>query len=121
MYGDTELMRRRARDLREQATEIRAGADGLVARTEAVAWTGRAADAMRDRVRQRATQLRQVAVAHETAADSLDVHLAEVTRLQDAIELAQRRADSLAPGGSPGFDPPPPGHRDWLAVDLPGL
>ncbi len=121
MYGDTEVMRRRAQDLREQATDIRAGADGLVARAEAVDWAGRAADAMRERIRERATQLRQVAAAHDTAADSLDDHLAEVGRLQEAIDAAQRRADALAGDGTAlGFTPPPAGHREWLDVRLPG-
>ena len=66
MYGDTGVMRKRAAQLREQAGDIRSLADHLVAQTEGVAWTGRAADAMRERVRDRAAQLREVAAAHDT-------------------------------------------------------
>ena len=60
MYGDSGVMRKRAAQLREQAGDIRALADHLVAQTEGVAWTGRAADAMRERVRDRAAHLRDV-------------------------------------------------------------
>ena len=41
MYGDTLVMRKRAGQLREQGLEIRATADQLVARSEAVPWRGR--------------------------------------------------------------------------------
>lgn len=145
MYGDTAVMRRRASALREQAAELRLTADRLVARAEAVDWTGRAAEAMRTRIRERAVQLREVAGLHDEAADSLDLHTAEVDRRKDAIAERRRRAESLVadararlaaveqgPGGAPvaptdhdrvlaGFSAPPPGHRDWLTVELPGL
>jgi hypothetical protein len=45
MYGDSVAMRRRVGQLREQGRDIRAAADRLVARNEAVPWSGRAADA----------------------------------------------------------------------------
>jgi uncharacterized coiled-coil DUF342 family protein len=147
MYGDTDVMRKRAGQLREQGVEIRTMADHLVAQTEGISWSGRAADAMRERIRDRATHLREVASEHDTAADSLDKHLHEVDRLKDAIAGLERKATSLVadartrvarvesyddPDGvsrTPdsgdqqlaGFVPPPPGHKDWLAVDLPGL
>lgn len=126
MYGDTDVMRKRGAQLREQSADLRALADRLVARTERVGWTGRAADALLVRIRERAAHLRDVAARHDTAADSLDAHVLEVDRLKDAIAAAERRAQRLAEDSAPGspertsFAPPPPGHRDWLAVDLPG-
>src|SRR3954466_1505266 len=96
MYGDTVVMRKRAGQLREQGADIRAAADRLVARSEAVPWRGRAAEAMRARVKERAHHLRAAAHAHDTAADSLERHLAEVDRLKESIAEAERRA------GGPG-------------------
>lgn len=120
MYGDTMVMRRRAGALREQATDLRAMADRLVGQADAIAWTGRAADAMRERIRERSSHLREVAAGHDAAADSLEIHLAEVDRLTDAIADLEHRARSLqADGALSGFTPPPSGHRDWLTVTLP--
>ena len=147
MYGDSGVMRKRAAQIREQATDIRAMADQLVAQTENVAWTGRAADAMRERIRDRAANLRDVAGAHDTAADSLERHLLEVDVLKDQIADTERKTDKLVtdarsrvarienaddPEGvdhAPdpedetltAFAPPPSGHKDWLTVNLPGL
>lgn len=125
MYGDSGVMRRRAAQLREQADDLRALADQLVARAEAVAWHGRAADAMRERVRDRAAHVRDAASRHEVAADSLDRHRRECDSLKETITAVERRAGALvAEGRNPqaaGFDPPPAGHRDWLTVELPGL
>lgn len=121
MYGDTDVMRKRGAELREQAVDLRALADRLVARTEGVGWTGRAADALAARVRERAAHLRDVAARHETAAESLEAHLGEVDGLKDAIAAAERRAERLSDEGGAAFAPPPPGHKDWLAVDLPGM
>jgi ABC-type transporter Mla subunit MlaD len=148
MYGDSDVMRRRADQLREQAVDLRGLADRLVAQTEGIGWTGRAAESMRERVRKRATQLRTAAAEHDTAADSLDRHVQEVDALKDAIAAAERRAATLVadartrvarieavnetePGVRrvpdaddqtlAGFSPPPSGHKDWLAVSLPGL
>ncbi|MGY2700833.1 hypothetical protein [Nocardioides sp. HB32] len=120
MYGETDVMRKRATQLREQGIEIRRMADRLVARTEAVGWTGRAADALAIRIRDRASRLHDVAARHDAAAESLEAHLLEVERLKDAIDDAEHRARHLAEDGVP-FSPPPPGHKDWLALDLPGL
>lgn len=123
MYGDTDVMRRRAAQLREQGVDLRTMADQLVARTDALGWEGRAADALGERIRERAAQLREVAARHDGAADSLEEHLVEVDRLKDAIAHAERRAGHLVADGEelPEFTAPPPGHRDWLAVELPGL
>jgi hypothetical protein len=119
MYGDTVVMRRRAGQLREQGVDIRAAADRLVARSEAVRWQGRAADAMRERVKERAGHLRAAAHAHDTAAESLERHLAEVDRLKDAVADAERRArvdESSGEAGATAPTWPPPGHADWLTV-----
>jgi hypothetical protein len=140
MYGDTVVMRRRAGQLREQGADIRAAADRLVARSEAVPWRGRAADAMRERVKERAGHLRAAAHAHDTAADSLDRHLAEVDRLKEAIAEAERRlggrvaeaqhrVEATSYDDSAATDQdhavatltlPPSGHADWLTLELPG-
>ena len=151
MYGDTLVMRRRAAQLREQGEDIRTMAEQLVTRSDEVAqesgWTGRAADAMRDRVRERAAHLRDAANAHDVAAASLEKHLGECDRLTESIAGIERRASSLVADartrvarlqGSPdddavratatredqahvAFTPPPTGHKDWLDVELPGL
>lgn len=146
MYGDTAVIRRRVDQLREQGAEVRSMADLLVGRAEQVGWHGRAAEAMRERVRDRAARLREAAGRHDTAADALERHLREVTSAGDAIDRVERRARALVADAHGrverlerdavdgvelrpseddrrllAFDPPPSGHRDWLAVELPGL
>jgi hypothetical protein len=144
MYGDTAAARKRVGQLREQAGDIRATADRLVARAESVPWHGRAAESMRARIKERAAHLRTAAAAHDTAADSLARHLGEVDRLKDAIEVREHKARSLVDdartraaqdGRAPtpdatdddaerallAFTPPPAGHLDWLTAELPGL
>lgn len=142
MYGDTTAARRRVDQLREQAGDIRAMADHLVARSEAVPWRGRAAEAMRTRIRERAAQLRAAAEHHDTAADSLARHLGAVDDVKDAIATREHKAgalvdDARARAAAAGrdtaaevddaddlllaFEPPPSGHHDWLGVSLPGL
>lgn len=123
MYGDTEVMRRRADQLRQQGVDIRVLADHLVARTESIGWTGRAAESMRERIRDRASQLREAADRHDAAADALDKHLGEVERLKDLIAITQRKVTSLAGDDEEltTLEPPPDGHRDWLSVSVPGL
>jgi hypothetical protein len=142
MYGDTAASRKRVAQLREQSGDIRAAADRLVAQAESVPWHGRAAEAMRTRIKERANQLRVAAGHHETAAESLARHLTEVDTRKDAIESIRHKADSLTSDaasrvaalaavedGQPtdedaalvAFVPPPPGHKDWLSVELPGL
>lgn len=147
MYGDTAVMRKHATALRDQAADIRAMADHLVGQAEQITWAGRAAEAMRERVRERAAQLRGCASSHDGAAEALDRHLREVDRHKDAIAEIERKATSLvadartriarvesydAPAGVDrhpddqdrelaAFTPPPSGHRDWLTIELPGL
>lgn len=122
MYGDTEVMRKHAGALREQGVEIRGLADQIVAQAEAVTWVGRAGDAMRERVRERATSLRKAADRHDVAAASLDAHLQRVDELKDSIAETERRATALLDDGAlPAFEPPVAGHKDWLAVSLPGV
>lgn len=120
MYGETDVMRKHAGRLREQGTEIRALADSLVAQAEAVTWAGRAGETMRERIRERATRLRESADRHDVAADSLERHTAEVEELKDTIAEAERRATALLEDGAlPRFEPPAHGHKDWLSVPLP--
>ena len=120
MYGDTDVMRRHSGRLREQGAEIRAMADQLVAQAEAVSWPGRAGDAMRERIRERAARLREAADRHEHAAGTLDTHTQLVDHLKDSIAETERRATALLEDGAlPRFEPPAPGHKDWLAVSLP--
>ena len=140
MYGDTAAGRKRVAQLREQSGDIRALATRLVSQAEAVPWHGKAADAMRERIKERATRLRAAAAQHETAADSLASHLGEVDTLKEAIDVRSHKATTLVEdartrasqaGGTASagdadaallaFDPPPAGHRDWLTVTLPGL
>ena len=91
---------------------------------------------------------RTAAAHHKTAADSLARHLEEVDTLKDAIADAERKATTLAADARTrvarieaaneaepdvrrvpdaddraltDFTPPPSGHKDWLAVSLPGL
>jgi chromosome segregation ATPase len=119
MYGDTEVIRRRTDQLRQQGTDLRALADHLVARTEALGWAGRAAESLRERIRDRATLLREVAERHDTAAGSLERHRVEVEVLQEQIAATERQAERLPDRSA--FDAPPPGHRDWLTVELPDI
>ncbi|GAB3014577.1 hypothetical protein GCM10011376_07680 [Nocardioides flavus (ex Wang et al. 2016)] len=144
MYGDTAAGRKRVAQLREQGGDVRALAARLVAQAEAVPWHGKAADAMRERIKERADHLRAAAAHHETAADSLARHLQEVDTLKEAIDTRAHKAATLVedartraaravgPDGTPAqpdatdaallaFDPPPAGHQDWLTVTLPGL
>ena len=141
MYGDTAAARRRVGQLREQAGDVRALADRLVGQSEAVPWHGRAAEAMRHRIKERAAHLRAAAGHHETAAESLAAHVGEVVSIKDAIETVEHKATVLVDdararaaeaerGGREvsdedaallAFSPPPAGHKDWLTVELPGL
>jgi hypothetical protein len=122
VYGDTDVMRRQAGRLRAQGAEIRAIAEHIVAQAETVTWAGRAGDAMRERIRDRAARLREAADRHDVAADSLDTHTQLVDELKDSIAETERRATALLEDGElPRFEPPAPGHKDWLAVTLPGV
>ncbi|MGI8646208.1 MAG: hypothetical protein ACR2JD_07810 [Nocardioides sp.] len=125
MYGDTTVMRKRADQLREQGVDIAMMADRLVSQADGIDWTGRAADAMRARIRDRAAHLREAAGFHDTAADTLGRHLAEVDLLKESIAGIEHRGDSLVADDAgqslTSFVPPKPGHKDWLTVNLPGL
>lgn len=148
MYGDTELIRRRVAALRDQGADIQALADQLVARIDGLGWSGRAADAMRERVAERARHLHTAASRHTGAADALADHAEAVDDAKEQIATAETRvsclvedarariaairarneqADGLHVQADPldetlaAFTPPPTGHRDWLTVDLPGL
>jgi hypothetical protein len=133
MYGETDVMRHRGGQLREQSADIRRLSDQLVGQADRIAWTGRAADAMRERARHRATALRECAQRYESAADALDRHADDVDRLKDAIAQRERKAGALLADARARqssadedlvlthFTPPAPGHRDWLTVELPGL
>lgn len=147
MYGDTDAMRTRAGQLREQAADVRALADRLVAQVDAMTWSGRAAADMRARVKDRAAHLRDCATDHEQAAESLERHLGEVDRLLEGIADVEHKVSSLVADArariaelsshddrdgirsEPSdadrilarFEPPPSGHKDWLTLTLPGL
>ncbi len=122
MYGDTDVMRKHVGRLREQGTQIRSMADQLVAQAEAVSWAGRAGDSMRERIRERSSRLRDAADQHDLAADALESHTQLVDELKDSIAETERRATALLDDGAlPSFEPPEPGHKDWLAVSLPGV
>lgn len=142
MYGDTAAGRRRVSQLRERALDIRSLADSLVAQSESVPWRGRAAEAMRNRIKERASHLRSAADQHEVAADALARHVGGVDEVKDAIEAREHRAvqlveeartraaqagDDAPPAQDPDetallqFVAPPAGHKDWLTVELPGL
>ena len=142
MYGDTSVIRGLARDLRRTAEEIRGEADGLSAAAAAVTWQGVAADAMRAVSRARTSALRRTADLHDDAAAALDEHADAVDRIKRLIAAIEERVLSLVAAakdrisgvlGVVGglidpvddlldrFVPPPSGHRDWLAVHVPGL
>jgi hypothetical protein len=111
MYGDTDVMRKHAGRLREQGSDLRVLADRLVAQTEATGWAGRAAEALVERIRDRAARLHEVAARHDSAAQALQAHLVEVDRLKEAIADAEHGAETTA-------DTPPAGHKDWLTTDV---
>jgi hypothetical protein len=119
MYGDTEVMRAHVARLREQAGDIRAEADRMVSRTEAALWPGRAAEALRARIRDRAVSLRATAERQDQAADLLERHLTEVERRKEAIASTQQRADALVHEGRlVATTLPAPGRKEWLEVEL---
>ena len=117
MYGDTLVMRRRAAQLREQGEDIRTMAEQLVTRSDEVVWTGRAADLGE------CDRLTESIAGIELRASSLVADArTRVARLQsstdeDAVRPTATREDQALVA----FAPPPPGHKDWLDVELPGL
>jgi len=140
MYGDTDAIRRLARTMRHEGAALRAEAELLLARAEAVPWHGLAADAMRACVRAQVTSLSRTAALADEAAVALDRHADEVDRLKALIAAIEHKALALVAAARyrlaglvssvlpdpvdellDRFVPPPSGHRDWLLVDLPGL
>lgn len=147
MYGDSQLIRRRVDQLRAQGEDVRALAEQLVSRTDALAWTGRAAAGMRERATERARGLRGIADRHASAATALETHRSRVDAAKEQIVTIERRAarlveeargrttalaeasesDGIRREPDPrdarllAFVPPPPGHKNWLTVDLPEL
>jgi hypothetical protein len=143
MYGDTETIRGLARTMRAQAAALRSEAALLLARADATPWSGLAADAMRLRVRAQAESLRHTASLADEAALALERHADEVDRLKALIAAIEEKVMALVAAAKDRlgelaglaaevlpdpvddllahFDPPPPGHRDWLTVSLPGL
>lgn len=147
MYGDAAVIRKRATELKEQAVDIRALADRMAAGADSIEWSGRAADDLRLRMRDRASQLRESAALHETASETLTKHAVAVGDLSETITGIEHKvatlvgdargrerdltsfddADGVTRTVSPedeqliAFEPPPSGHKDWLAVSLPGL
>jgi hypothetical protein len=140
MYGDTEAIRGLARTMRDQGTTLRSQAGVLLTRAEAVPWQGLAAEAMRARVRAQVGALRRAAELADDAAAALDHHADEVDRRKALIAAIEQKAMALVLAAKERlaglvasvlpdpvdelldrFVPPPPGHRDWLLVDLPGL
>ena len=148
MYGDTSVMRRRADELRDQGADIAMTADQLVAQSDAIAWSGRAADAMRARVRERATHLREAAAPARDGrrlADPSPRRGRPAQGVHRRGRAAGRARSSPTPApASPGSrptrrtrtavrgeprarptrrsrrsSPPKPGHKDWLTVNLP--
>ena len=134
MYGDTTVVRALAGAMREQAADIHGESAALLARAEAVPWSGRAADAMRLLARDHAAALAASARAHEDAAEALERHAREVDHVKALVAAAERRVQSaldLVGGGVTGLvrsraahwlahaDLPPPGHLGWLDVRLP--
>lgn len=148
MYGDTGVIRRLATQMADQGTEIRSDADQLVKSSQLVVWEGRAAEAMRERMAERAVALRKTADEHDDAAQALRHHADEVDRLKDLIREIANRVRGLIEGARSrladladkaldlikkvtpdpvdqmlsSFQPPPEGHKDWLDVpdQLPG-
>ena len=134
MYGDTAVVRALARELREQAAEILAESVDLRAQTDAVPWTGLAADAMRRLAHDHASGLAAAATAHERAAAALEHHAREVDHVKAVIAAAERRVhqalDDVTSGASglahgrvgrwlADADLPAPGHLGWVEVRLP--
>lgn len=74
MEGVGRQIRRRAEELRAQGARLRGTADLLLTRVVEEPWEGRAAESLRQRIRDRARRLSEVADAHDRAAAALDRH-----------------------------------------------
>lgn len=151
MYGDPGVIRSLATDLRDEAIELRAEAGRLVAHAADARWVGLSADRMRERVGEKAADLRDHATRLDDAAEKMDAHAQEVEELLALIAAIQTKVKNLIAGAidrlqdvgnalldagkdllsgkNPlddllaNFSPPPDGHKDWLDVpdQLPGV
>lgn len=126
MTPDTGAIRALASGLRDQSEEVRREAGRLVALLDGAHWTGRAADAARQRARERAGDLAATAALHDRAGDALLRHAREVEDRLALIARAERRAvealRDLADGPVGWPDRwPSPGSPDWLDADLGSL
>lgn len=137
MAADTEVIRALARAMEEQARAVREEADALVSASHEVLWQGRAAHAMRERMRHRAGRLVATAEQHEEAARMLREHAREVDLAKERIAEVARRVQALVDGvrervagaaeeGAAVLDRaeeqllglrlPPPGSVEWLEL-----
>lgn len=89
MYGDTDVIRQRARELQGAASEIRTQAKSL-AEAGAVEWKSTAAAAFIQDLADRAVELRKAADLMDEAAVKLDAHAVAVDAVKAAIESAAR-------------------------------
>lgn len=89
MYGDTAVIRRRARELQGAASEVRTQAAGL-ADVGAVAWKSTAAAAFIQDLTERAAELLRAAEQLDEAAAALDAHAVAVDAVKAAIEASAR-------------------------------
>ena len=140
MYGDTGAIRTHARRLRERAEEMEALSIVLLTRTEAVPWSGVAADAMRRTAHEHAVGLQTCADAHARAAAALERHAQEVDQVKALIASIERHVLSALDSATSGvagvvghvvpdavgrwaldFDAPAHGSRAWLDVRLPAV
>jgi hypothetical protein len=142
MQAEPFEIRALARRIRHQGAVVRADAHDLVARSQAVGWTGLAGAAMVGRTTAQADVLRRIAEQHETAARALEAHagaveaslalIAEIEqRVHTAMDGARSRLarflggllDTMDPTDEvlAHFIPPPPGSPQWLEVRLPDV
>lgn len=142
MRAEPFEIRALARRIRHQGAAVRADAHDLVARSQAVGWTGVAGAAMVGRTATQAEILRRIAEQHETAARALEAHAAAVEasfaliaeierRVHTAVDGARSRLKRFLGGLLDAIDPtdealahfipPPPGSPQWLEVRLPGV
>ena len=89
MYGDTSRLRTQATTTRENATQLRSRASGLLTQVEAMAWASSAGDTLRARIRTVALGLGSEAQLLDEAASQLEAHARAVDEAKAAIEAAQ--------------------------------
>jgi hypothetical protein len=89
MYGDTNHLRAQATIQRDNATQLRSRASGLLTQVEAMAWASNAGDTLRARIRSMALELGGEAQLLDDAAARLDEHARAVDEAKAAIAAAQ--------------------------------